>query len=75
MASPSVSLATAQEMLSLYIEAEKTVLKNQSYTIKDRTYTRANLAVIAKERARWQQIVDALSGRGIRVRRAVPRDT
>lgn len=74
MASPAISLATAQEMLDLYIAAEKAVLKNQAYTIKDRTFTRANLAVIAKERARWQLIVDGLSGRGIRVRRGIPRD-
>lgn len=74
MATPAVSLATAQEMLDLYIEAEKTVLKNQSYTIKDRTFTRANLAIITRERAKWQQVVDGLSGRGIRSRRAVPRD-
>jgi len=74
MATSSVSLATAQEMLNAYIEAEKTVLKNQSYTIKDRTFTRANLGIIARERARWQQVVDSLSGRGIRVRRSLPRD-
>lgn len=74
MASPAVSLATAQEMLNLYIEAEKTVLKNQSYTIKDRTFTRANLGVIVQAREKWQQIVDGLLGRGIRGRRSVPRD-
>jgi hypothetical protein len=72
--SGSVSLATAQEMLNLYIEAEKAILKNQSYTIKDRTFTRANLSIVARERARWRREVDRLSGRGIRARRAVPRD-
>jgi hypothetical protein len=74
MTAPAVSLETAREMLALYIEAEQTVLKNQSYTIKDRTFTRANLAIITRERAKWQQMVDGLSGHGIRSRRAVPRD-
>lgn len=71
----AVSLATANEMLTAYIEAEKAVLQGQSYTIKDRTLTRANLATITRERKKWQQIVDSLTNGGaIRTRRVVPRD-
>lgn len=71
----SVSLIEAREMLALYITAEKLCLLNQSYTIKDRTYTRADLATIARERKRWQSVVDSLTAGGsIRVRRIIPRD-
>ncbi len=34
------------ERLQMYLEAEKAVLMGQSYTIGDRTLTRANLATI-----------------------------
>ena len=34
------------ERLKLYLEAEKAVLSGQSYTIGNRTLTRANLATI-----------------------------
>ena len=44
----SVTLTEAREMLALYIAAEKLCLLNQSYTIKDRTYTRADLATLAR---------------------------
>lgn len=71
----SVALAEAQEMLALYIAAEKLCLLNQSYTIKDRTYTRADLATLARERKRWQSIVDSLiAGGSVKVRRIIPRD-
>lgn len=40
--------ALQNERLQRYLEAEKAVLKNQSYTIGGRTYTRANLADIRK---------------------------
>lgn len=36
------------ERLKLYLEAEKAVLSGQSYTIGNRTLTRANLATIRK---------------------------
>jgi hypothetical protein len=62
-------------MLTLYIDAEKHVLQGQSYTIKDRTLTRADLATITKERRRWQALVDSLtSGGSVRVRRVIPMD-
>ena len=36
------------DRLRKYLEAEETVLLNQSYTIRDRTLTRANLSEIRK---------------------------
>jgi len=71
----SVTLVQAQEMLAAYLTAERLCLQNQSYTIKDRTFTRADLATISRERKRWQAIVDSLTNSGsIRVRRIIPRD-
>jgi len=71
----SVTLTEAREMLALYIEAEKHILQGQSYTIKDRTLTRADLRTVAQERRRWQSIVDGMmSGGSVRVRRALPVD-
>jgi hypothetical protein len=71
----SISVSEAQTMLNLYINAEKAILKNQSYTIKDRTFTRADLRTVAAERRRWQSIVDSLlGGGGMRVRRVLFRD-
>lgn len=71
----SITLTTAEEMLRLYIAAEKKILLNQSYTIKDRTFTRADLRTVTAERRRWQSIVDSLlSGGGMKVRRVLFRD-
>lgn len=71
----SVTLASARSMLSQYIAAEEAVLKNQSYTIGTRTYTRANLTSIRNGRKEWQKAVDQFSGTGgMRVRRILPRD-
>ena len=71
----SITITTAQQMLGLYIAAEKAILKNQSYTIKDRTFERADLRAVATERRRWQSIVDSiLSGGGMKIRRVLFRD-
>ena len=73
--STSTSLVEAQQMLNLYITAEKTILKNQSYTIKDRTFTRADLKQVISGRRYWQSVVDSLlSGGGMKVRRVLFRD-
>lgn len=75
MNNPSITLIQAQEMLRQYIAAEQTVLKNQSYTIGTRTYTRANLTSIRNGRQEWQKTVDQLSGRGgMQVKRVLFRD-
>lgn len=51
-------MSEATEMLALYIEAEKRVLKGQSYSIAGRSLTRANLSEITKNRDYWQSRVD-----------------
>ena len=43
------------EMLELYKEAEKAALAGQSYTIKNRSLTRANLSEIRQARQEWEQ--------------------
>jgi len=72
----SMTLAQAQELLNLYIACEKAILKGaQSYTIKDRTYNRAELTVVSRERARLQGIVNSIvAGGSLRVRKIIPRD-
>lgn len=75
-------LAEAKTMYNLYVEAEKVVLTGQSYTIKDRTLTRADLGLIRQGRAEWLTKIQTLepanplatSGGGIRVKRVIPRD-
>lgn len=75
MADPVYTLVEARNMLALYIEAEKVVLTGQSYTIKDRTLSRANLKEIRAGRAEWAAKVQRLeNGGGIRTRRIIPRD-
>lgn len=68
------TIAQAQEMFNEYVKAEKAILSGQSYTIKDRTLTRANLATVAAERQKWAEILSSLLRGGIRVRRGLPRD-
>ena len=69
----AISLETAQTMLNLYIEAEKTVLLNQSYKIGERTFTRANLDEITRNREIWERKVNQAGRprRGISIRRGV----
>lgn len=38
-----------RERLNMYLEAEKAILSGQSYTIGNRTLTRADLAAVQKE--------------------------
>lgn len=61
---PAVTIDVANEMLALYLEAEKSILTNQSYTIKNRTFTRANLSEVVTERKKWQQYIDQINGTG-----------
>jgi hypothetical protein len=71
----AITLQDAKQMLQKYIAAEQAVLKNQSYTIGTRTFTRANLTSIRNGRIEWQNIVKQLSGQGgMKVRRIVFRD-
>jgi hypothetical protein len=63
-------------MLSLYLAAEEAVLTGQSYSIGNRSLTRANLGEIRKARQEWETTVARLTNgtRGARVMRVVPRD-
>lgn len=72
----SMTLIQAQTLLNLYIACETAILRGaQSYTIKDRTYTRGDLATVSRERARLQGIVSSVQNNGsMRVRRILPRD-
>lgn len=72
----SYTVVEARGMIAEYIKAEKAVLKNQSYTIKDRTYTRANLTSIRNGRKEWEKILGQLTGTSGRMtpRRIVFRD-
>ena len=72
----SITLTEAEEMLTLYITAEKAVLKGQAYSIGDRSLTRADLRWIAEERRKWETKVEQLSSSrtGPTVKRILPRD-
>jgi len=63
-----LSLATAEAKLQEYLDAETAVLSGQSYTIKDRSLTRADLKDIREGIVYWNDIVRSLnastSGRG-----------
>lgn len=64
-----------RERLAEYRTAESAVLKNQSYTIGNRTFSRANLRHIQSEIANLQRQLDGFTGGGsIRVRKALFRD-
>ncbi|KAF1697981.1 primosomal replication protein PriB/PriC domain protein [Pseudoxanthomonas jiangsuensis] len=57
-------MATAQEMLDLYTQAEAAVLAGQSVRMGDRQLTRADLEQIRAGRREWQARVDAEARRG-----------
>jgi hypothetical protein len=69
-----MSLSTKQALLDEYIAAEIAVLKNQSYTIKDRTYTRADLAAIQKGRKDLEDEIAQIQAGGMKVKRVLFRD-
>lgn len=63
-----------QSRLNAYLAAEAACLTNQSYTIKDRTYTRADLAVLARTINSLRAKLEQLKNGGMVVKRFVPRD-
>lgn len=72
-----ITLSDAQEMLDLWLEAERAVTTGQSYKIGTRSLTRADVSDIASRVSFWRNEVERLEngqGRGARVLRAVPRD-
>ena len=48
-------MSIANDMVDLYVAAEKAVLKGQSYTINNRSLDRADLEEIRKGRKEWEQ--------------------
>ncbi|MBM4320212.1 MAG: hypothetical protein FJ125_09675 [Deltaproteobacteria bacterium] len=71
------TLAAAREHLAAWMAADAAVATGQSYTIGSRTLTRADAGRIAERIAFWRRTVEQLqsSRSGVRVLRAVPRDT
>lgn len=64
-----------QSRLNLYLEAERKILLNQSYTIGTRTYTRANLKTVQNEIEKLRNDLRGLGSSGtMRVRRIIMRD-
>ena len=66
-------LEQVQERLDMYLEAEKAVLKSQSYNIGGQSLTRANLAEIRKGIAECEAILYGGFNKRT-VRRIVPID-
>ncbi len=71
------TLVEAQTMLATYIEAEKSILKGQSYSIGDRALSRADLHDLAEQRKYWSDMVENLTAErtGPKVRSVIPRDS
>lgn len=74
-----ITLETAQHHLDAWLEAELSITTGQSYTLRGRTLTRANLTEIRNSIDYWNKKVHALdnakkTGGRNRVRCVVPRD-
>jgi hypothetical protein len=63
-----ITLAQAQAQLDAFLAASLAVANNQSYSIGDRTYTRADAEAIQDAIDRWDERVRRLTRGGIRVR-------
>lgn len=69
-----LTLVEMKERLAQYLLAEVAVLKSQSYTIKDRTFERANLREIRQAIKDLQNQITLAERGGKRVRKILPRD-
>jgi regulator of sirC expression with transglutaminase-like and TPR domain len=73
-----ILLVDLQRRLAEYKLCESAILLNQSYTIKDRSFTRADLGVVQKAINDLQSQIDAINNGGgtgiIRTKRVVMRD-
>lgn len=71
-----ITLEKAKEMCQLYLTAEEKILKGQSYSIGDRSLTRADLKDVVRERKYWCNLADQLSTGRTKpgVKRVLPRD-
>ena len=73
--SNQTEIATAREMVALWIDAEKAVMTGQDYRIGTRRLTRANLREIGERIRYWKGELAKLEGRPRnRVRQIIPRD-
>lgn len=72
----TISLSTAQAQLDLWIAADTAIAKSQSYSIGDKSLTRANAKEVTDKIKFYNNLVARLSSGngGMRVRRIVPRD-
>lgn len=72
-----ITLEEARENLQLWLSAERAAASGKSYTIGNRSLTRADLSDIADRIRFWRAEVARLEygrGAGMRVLQAVPRD-
>jgi hypothetical protein len=69
-----ITLAQAEAKLQTWVDAEDKVASGQSYSIKDRSLTRADLSEIRKTIDYWEKKVKQLSRGGMRTTYAVPGD-
>lgn len=75
----SITLEEAQTNLRVWLDAERAIANAQSYTISNRSLTKANLSEVAKRITYWQNKVAELEmiQKGKRKRRTkqfIPRD-
>ncbi len=59
------SQADAQARLQMWLDAEEAVSSGQSYSIGDRSLSRANLSEITDRITYWQRQVDAFRAKGL----------
>lgn len=57
-------MSTATEMVALYLEAEKKILKGQVVKMGERNLTMANLSEVVAERKQWERRVASENNKG-----------
>lgn len=67
-----ITLAQAETKLSEALDAVSAVMTNQSYSVRGRTYTRADLGTLQKAVEFWDKQVRRLSGSGMRITGGTP---
>lgn len=67
-----ITLAQAEAQLTAWLAASTAVASNQSYSIGDRTYTKADAVAIQAQLVFWDKQVKRLSRGGIKVTLATP---
>lgn len=67
-----ITLAQAEAQLAIWLAADAAVASGQSYTIGNRSLTRANASEISKKIEYWDKKVRQLSRGGLRFYNVVP---